>query len=289
MAPRAYWKGNLRLSLVSCPIELFPATSAAEKISFNQINSETGNRISYRKVDAGTGEPVEADKIIKGYKVDKDTYVTLEPEELEAVALDTTHAISIEQFVPEAEIDELYYGEPYYVMPEGEYGEEAFAVLREAISEKDMVAIGRVVFRSREHMVAIKPRGKGMVLTTLLYPYEVRKPEKYFNEIGDQKIDKEMVAMAHQLIKSKTGHFAPDQFEDRYESALRDIIEKKMKGAKITPAKSREATTNVVNLMDALKKSIADGGSNARRPRYAASLTPTKKPARSAARSRKAG
>ncbi|MBN9048793.1 MAG: hypothetical protein J0H78_04975 [Rhizobiales bacterium] len=150
MAPRAYWKGNLRLSLVSCPIELFPATGAAEKISFNQINSETGNRISYRKVDAGTGEPVEADKIIKGYKVDKDTYVTLEPEELEAVALDTTHAISIEQFVPEAEIDELYYGDPYYVMPEGEYGEEAFAVLREAISEKDMVAIGRVVFRSRE-------------------------------------------------------------------------------------------------------------------------------------------
>ncbi len=289
MAPRAYWKGNLRLSLVSCPIELFPATSAAEKISFNQINSETGNRISYRKVDAGTGEPVEADKIIKGYKVDKDTYVTLEPEELEALALDTTHAISIEQFVPEAEIDELYYGEPYYVMPEGEYGEEAFAVLREAISEKDMVAIGRVVFRSREHMVAIKPRGKGMVLTTLLYPYEVRKPEKYFNEIGDQQIDKEMVAMAHQLIKSKTGHFAPDQFEDRYESALRDIIEKKMKGAKITPAKSREATTNVVNLMDALKKSIADGGSNARRPRPASSRTPTKKPARSAARSRKAG
>lgn len=289
MAPRAYWKGSLRLSLVSCPIELFPATSAAEKISFNQINSETGNRIKYLKVDAGTGDPVEANQIIKGYQVEKGQYVTLDPEELEAVALDTTRAISIEQFVPETEIDELYYGEPYYVMPEGEYGEEAFAVLREAISEKGMVAIGRVVFRSREHMVAIKPRGKGMVLTTLLYPYEVRKPEKFFDDIGDQKIDKEMVAMAHQLIKSKTGHFAPDEFEDRYEGALRDIINKKLKGTKIVPTKSRDAPTNVVNLMDALKKSIADGGSNARRARPAASRSAAKKPARSAARVRKAG
>jgi Ku protein len=289
MAPRAYWKGNLRLSLVSCPIELFPATSAAEKISFNQINSETGNRIKYLKVDASTGEPVEADRIIKGYQVEKGKYVTLEPDELEAVALETTHAISIEQFVPEAEIDELYYGEPYYVMPDGDYGEEAFAVLREAISEKGMVAIGRVVFRSREHMVAIKPRGKGMVLTTLLYPYEVRKPEQYFDDISNQKIDKEMVEMAHQLIKSKTGHFAPDEFEDRYETALRDIIDKKLKGAKLTPAKPIKTESKVVNLMDALKKSIAEGGSNARRARPVQSRAAAKKPARSTARARKAG
>jgi DNA end-binding protein Ku len=217
MAPRAYWKGNLRLSLVSCPIELYPATSAAEKISFNQINSDTGNRIKYLRVDAGTGDPVDADKIIKGYQVNKGQYVTLEPEELDAVALETTHVVDIQQFVPEDEIDELYYGEPYYVVPDGDYGEEAFAVLREAISAKGMVAIGRVVFRSREHMVAIKPRDQGMVLTTLLYPYEVRKPQTFFSEISDQKIDKEMVDMAHQIIKSKTGHFELDAFEDRYE------------------------------------------------------------------------
>ena len=284
MAPRASWKGNLRLSLVSCPIELFPATTAAEKISFNQINSKTGNRISYRKVDAGTGEPVDSHDIIKGYQVEKGKYVTLDPEELEAVALETTHAINIEQFVPEAEIDELYYGEPYYVLPEGDYGEEAFAVLREAISEKDMVAIGRVVFRNREHMVAIKPRGKGMILTTLLYPQEVRKPEKYFSDISDQKVDKEMIDMAHQLIKSKAGHFAPEKFTDRYETALREIIDKKMKGAKITPTKTRDAGDNVVNLMDALKKSIADGGSTARRPRPTSSRTAPKKSARSPAR-----
>jgi DNA end-binding protein Ku len=288
MPPRAYWKGNLRLSLVSCPIELYPATSAAEKVSFNQINSETGNRIKYQKVDAGTGDPVDADKIVKGYQVSKGEYVTLAPDELEAVALETTHAVEIQQFVPEAEIDELYYGEPYYVVPGEEYGEEAFAVLREAISEKGMVAIGRVVFRTREHMVAIKPRDKGMVLTTLLYPYEVRKPQSYFGDISDQKIDKEMIAMAHQIIKSKIGHFQPDDFEDRYETALREIIGKKMKGARIVPARQTGAADNVVNLMDALRKSIAEGASSARRSR-AADTRAAKKPARSSARARKAG
>ena len=285
---RSMWKGAISFGLVHIPVEMYPATRE-HSLDLTMLDKRDFSPIGFKRYNKGNEKEVTWDNIVKGYEYSKGRYIQVSDAELDEVRLESTHTIDIERFVDAAEIQQIYRNTPYYVMPEGEYGEEAFAVLREAISEKDMVAIGRVVFRSREHMVAIKPRGKGMVLTTLLYPYAVRKPEKYFNEIGDQKIDKEMVAMAHQLIKSKTGHFAPDQFEDRYESALRDIIEKKMKGAKITPAKSREATTNVVNLMDALKKSIADGGSNARRPRPASSRTPTKKPARSAARSRKAG
>lgn len=286
---RAYWKGNLRLSLVTCPVELFPATSGSEKVSFNQINSKTGNRIKYQKVDAGTGEEVSADEIVKGYQVAKGEYVIVDKEEIEAVQLDTTHNITIEQFVPEDEIDPLYLSEPYYIAPEGEAGEEAFAVLREAISEKGMVAIGRVVFRSRENMVAIKPRGKGMVLTTLLYPYEVRDEADVFDDIPDQKIAKDMLDMAHTLIKSKQGHFSPDKFEDRYETALRAVIDKKMKGQTIKSAKAEKTSGNVINLMDALKKSIADGGATARRARPTGRASAAKKPARSTARARKAG
>jgi len=266
VAPRAYWKGYLKLSLVSCPISLFPATSGREKISFHQLNRNTGNRIKYRKVDAETGEDVEAADIIKGYEVDKGQYIELEPEELEAIALESKRSIDIEKFVPKDEIDDLYLAEPYYVVPDGEVGQQAFAVIREAVRKEGMVAIAKVVFTSREHMIALEPRGKGMMAVTLRYPYEVRKPDEYFGEIEDEKVPKDMLDLATHIVDTKRGKFEPDKFEDEYEGALKDLLRKKQKGEKIEPAKEREPS-NVVNLMDALRKSVkADGGRSSARP-----------------------
>src|SRR6195256_3402 len=175
MAPRAYWKGYLKLSLVSCPIALFPATSEREKISFHQLNKNTGHRIKYRKVDSDTGDEVETSDIIKGYEVAKGQYVELQPEELEAVAIETKRTIEIDKFVPRDEIDEIFFNSPYYIVPDGEVGTQAFAVIREAIKKEGMVALGKVVFTSREHIIALEPRGKGLMGVTLRYPYEVRR------------------------------------------------------------------------------------------------------------------
>ena len=169
MAPRAYWKGYLKLSLVSCPVALFPASSEREKISFNQINKKTGNRIRYRKVDAETGDEVDSSDIIKGYEVGKGQYIEIEPEELEAIAIESKRTIEIDEFVAKKEIDELYLNSPYYLVPDGEVGQQAFAVIREAIRKEGMVALGRVVFTSREHVIALEPRGKGLLGMTLRY------------------------------------------------------------------------------------------------------------------------
>ena len=188
MAPRAYWKGYLKLSLVSCPVALFPASSEREKISFHQLNKKTGNRIKYRKVDAETENEVDASDIVKGYEVGKGEYIELEPEELEAVAIESTRTIEIDEFVPKNEIDDLYLNNPYYLVPDGEVGQQAFAVIREAIRKQGMVALGRVVFTSREHVMALEPRGKGLLGVTLRYPYEIRKEEQYFDEVEDEKI-----------------------------------------------------------------------------------------------------
>ena len=181
MAPRAYWKGYIKLSLVSCPIALFPATSEREKISFHQLNKNTGHRIKYRKVDAESGDEVESSDIIKGYEVGKGEYIEIAPEELEAVALESKRVIDIDKFVPKDEIDELYLNSPYYIVPDGEVGQQAFAVIREAIRQEGMVAIAKVVFTSREHVIALEARGKGMLGVTLRYPYEVRKETEYFD------------------------------------------------------------------------------------------------------------
>ncbi|MFZ0150037.1 MAG: Ku protein, partial [Xanthobacteraceae bacterium] len=175
MAARAYWKGYLKLSLVSCPIALFPATSEREKISFHRLNKETGNRIRYRKVDAGTGDEVPQDNIVKGYEVGKGEYIELDPEELEAVAIDSKRTLEIDEFVPKKDIDELYLRDPYYIVPDGEVGQQAFAVIRDAIRKEGMVALGKVVFTTREHIIALEARDKGMVGVTLRYPYEVRQ------------------------------------------------------------------------------------------------------------------
>jgi DNA end-binding protein Ku len=260
VAPRAYWKGYLKLSLVSCPIALFPATSEREKISFHQLNKETGNRIRYRKVDAETGDEVDNANIIKGYEVAKGEYIELEPEEIDAVAIDSKRVIDIDEFVPKAEIDELYLRDPYFIVPDGEVGQQAFAVIREAIRKEGMVALGKVVFTSREHVIALEPRDQGMVGVTLRYPYEVRQPEEYFDTIDDEKVPKDMLDLAIHIVDTKRGKFEPEKFEDHYENALKELLRKKQKGEKIERSKE-PASTNVVNLMEALRQSVkAEGG-----------------------------
>jgi DNA end-binding protein Ku len=252
VAPRAYWKGYLKLSLVSCPVALFPASSEREKISFNQINKKTGNRIRYRKVDAETGNEVDSSEIIKGYEIGKGQYIEIEPEELEAIAIESKRTIEIDEFVPKQEIDELYLNSPYYLAPDGEVGQQAFAVIREAIRKEGMVALGRVVFTSREHVIALEPRGKGLLGITLRYPYEVRKEGEYFNP--DEKIPKDMLELASHIVETKSGHFNPEEFEN-YEDALKDLLKKKQAGEKIEAPRER-APAKVINLMDALRRSV---------------------------------
>src|SRR5580658_4264972 len=261
MAPRAYWKGYLKLSLVSCPIALYPATSEREKISFHQLNKETGNRIRYRKVDAESGDEVEQENIIKGYEVGKGEYIELDADELEAVAIESKRTIEIEEFVPRSEIDEIYMRDPYYIIPDGEVGQQAFAVIREAIRKEGMVALGKVVFTSREHIIALEARDKGMMGITLRYPYEVRDQNEYFDDIESEKVPKDMLDLAIHIVETKKGTFEPEKFEDQYEQALKEIIEKKAAGEKIERPKE-PARSNVVNLMDALRASVKAEGNN---------------------------
>jgi DNA end-binding protein Ku len=258
VAPRAYWKGYLRLSLVSCPIQLFPATSERDKVSFNQINSKTGNRVRNRRVDDGTGEPVDSEDIIRGYEVAKGSYIEITDEELAAIALESTRTIDIDEFVPRSEIDELYNVRPYYIAPDGKVGQDAFAVIRDAIAQMGMVAIGRVVLTSREHIIAMEPRGKGLMGTLLRYPYEVRADKDYFDEIPDVTIAKDMMELARHIVETKRGHFDPGKFEDRYEVALRELIGRKVHGEHIDVPQQERRPENVVNLMDALRRSLAN-------------------------------
>jgi DNA end-binding protein Ku len=267
MAPRAYWKGYLKLSLVSCPIAIFPATSEREKISFHQLNKKTGHRIRYQKVDADSGAEVPADQIVKGYEVSKGEYVELEPEELEAVAIESKRMIEIDTFVPRDEIDDLYLNNPYYVVPDGEVGQQAFAVIREAIRKEGMVALGKVVFTSREHVMLLEPRGKGLVGVTLRFPYEVRKEEDYFDDVADEKVPKDMLELATHIVETKKSHFQPEKFDDRYEEALKDLLDKKQHGKKIERPTER-APAKVINLMDALRRSV-EGGRAPKRQRAA--------------------
>jgi DNA end-binding protein Ku len=291
VAPRAYWKGYLKLSLVSCPVALFPASSEREKIRFHQINKKSGNRIKYRKVDAETEDEVDASDIVKGYEVGKGEYIELEPEELEAVAIESTRTIEIDEFVPRKEIDDLYLNNPYYVVPDGEVGQQTFAVIREAIRNEGMVALGRVVFTSREHVIALEPRGKGLLGVTLRYPYEIRKEDQYFDEIEDEKIPKDMLELASHIVETKSGHFNPDKFEDHYEEALKELLKKKRAGEKIEAPKEREPA-KVINLMDALRRSVStERGSGGRRKpsRTSAQRRTAKRAGRSSARQKKAG
>jgi len=281
MAERANWKGYLRLSLVSCPVALYPATSDREKIRFHQINRRTGHRIKMQRVDAETGKPVDYEDVVKGYEAGKDNYVAVSSEELETIELESTRTIDIDRFVPAEEIDPLYYLRPYYITPDDEAGEQAFAVIRETLRKEDKVALGRVVLTNREHVIALQARGKGIMGMLLRYPYEVRDEKEYFADIGDVDTPKDMIELASHILRGKAGHFEPKKFVDHYETALRELLRQKEAGRPIEAKKHREPA-RVINLMDALRRSVEAGGATRARahPTHAAKRT---------ARSRRAG
>src|SRR5689334_23367499 len=266
MAPRANWKGFLRLSLVTCPVALYPATSESEKISFNQLNRQTGHRIKYIKVDQDTGDEVPNEDIVKGYELEKGQYIEVSREELEEIALESTRTIEIDEFVAKSDIDPRYLIRPYYIRPDGKVGHDAFAVIRETIREMDKVAIGRVVLTNREHIIALEPMDKGLVGTLLRYPYEVRSEQDYFDEIQDVKVTKDMLDLAKHIVEKKSGNFEPEKFEDHYETALVDLINQKRAGKPISP-KERPRGENVVDLMEALRRSVGGAAADTAAPK----------------------
>ncbi|MDD1522605.1 MULTISPECIES: non-homologous end joining protein Ku [Bradyrhizobium] len=280
MAPRANWKGFLRLSLVTCPVALYPATSESEKISFNQLNRQTGHRIKYVKVDTETGDEVPNEDIVKGYELEKGQYIEVSKEELEEIALESTRTIEIDEFVDRSDIDPRYLIRPYYIRPDGKVGHDAFAVIRETIREMDKVAIGRVVLTNREHIIALEPMDKGLVGTLLRYPYEVRSEQDYFDDIQDVKVTKDMLDLARHIVNQKAGRFEPDKFEDHYETALIELINEKRAGKVIRP-KERPKGENVVDLMEALRRSVGKEAGKQAAP--AKADKPAKKPRKAAA------
>ena len=280
MAPRANWKGFLRLSLVTCPVALYPATSESEKISFNQLNRQTGHRVKYLKVDAETGDEVPNEDIVKGYELDKGQYIEVSKEELEEIALESTRTIEIDEFVARSDIDPRYLIRPYYIRPDGKVGHDAFAVIRETIREMDKVAIGRVVLTNREHIIALEPMDKGLVGTLLRYPYEVRSETEYFDEIQDVKVTKDMLDLARHIVNQKAGRFEPEKFEDHYETALIELINEKRAGKVIQP-KERPQGENVVDLMEALRRSVGKAAGKEATP--AKADKPARKPKKAAA------
>ena len=254
MAPRPNWKGFLKLSLVSCAVALYPAATTSQRIRFNIINRKTGNRIRNDVVDAETGEPEEPEDRVKGYEVDKGQYVLVDDEELDNVALESTHTIDVSEFVPMAEVDRIYLDESFYIVPQDDTAQEAFAVIREAMRKEDLAGLARVVIYRREHLLLVRPRGKGLMATTLRYKNEVRDEKDYFDEIESIKVPPDMLKLATHILETKKGHFEPEKFEDRYENALKDLIKAKRAG-KAPPTLAEPRPSNVVNLMDALRRS----------------------------------
>jgi DNA end-binding protein Ku len=270
---RPAWQGHLRLSLVSCPVALYGATTRSSDISFHMLNPETNNRIRMIPTDPDTG-PVERKDLVKGYEIEKNKYVIVTNEELQAVRLETTKTIDIERFVDAGEIDRLYWNDPYYLVPDGKSGTEAYVVIRDALEQAGRIAIGRVVMHTRERMVALEPRDKGIVAYTLRNADEVIDAKKVFDDIPATRSDKKMVEIAEKIIEQQEGEFDPSMFEDRYEKALRALIHAKQKGHK--PVKAEPvADTNVIDLMEALKKSLkhkgggAPANSNAKKRKHA--------------------
>jgi DNA end-binding protein Ku len=260
MAPRAYWKGYLKLSLVSCPIALNPATSSSERVSFRQINKKTGRRLRQQMIDDETHEPVAAEDRGKGFEVAKNEYLLIEDDELEALEVESNHTIDIDTFVPAAQIDKRFYDSPYYIVPSDSVGQEAFAVIRDAMKGKGMVALGRIVVSKRERVIALEPYDKGLIGTTLHYPYEVRNSADYFDEIPEVKVQDEMLKLAEHILATKTGDFDPAQFKDRYEEAVVELIRKKRENIPVKTEKEAPAAPNVINLMDALRRSVQQAG-----------------------------
>jgi DNA end-binding protein Ku len=293
MAPRAYWKGSLKLSLVSCQVVLYPASTAVEKTRFHMINKETGNRLKQQMVDAETGDVVESDQKGRGYELKKGEYVEIEKDELEAVQIESNHTIDIDSFVPRDEIDKRYLNHPYYIAPDGKAGIDAFAVIRDAMKDQDRVALARIVLTNREHVIAIEPFGKGLLGTTLRYPYGLRDEDEYFDDIRSPKISKDMVELASHILDTKAARFDPKKFKDEYEDALKALVRRKASGKPVKVSEREDKPDNVISLMDALKQSLK-GKSAARKrthvpaSRNAPQRRAPKKAHRSAARARKA-
>lgn len=258
LSTRPVWQGHLRLSLVSCPVALYGATSRSNDISFHMINPETNNRIRMIPTDPDTG-PVERKDLVKGYEIEKNRYVIVTPKELDAVKLETTHTIDIERFVDEADIDRLFWNAPYFLVPSEKSGTDAYVVIRAALEETGRIALGRVVMHTRERLVALEPRDKGIVCYTLRMRNEVANPKSAFADIPALKPDRRMIDIATKIIEQQEGPFEPERFEDRYERALRDLIRRKEKGEKLVTAEPVESD-NVIDLMDALKKSLRHKG-----------------------------
>ena len=265
MAPRAYWKGSLKLSLVSCPVVLYPASTSVEKTRFHMINKETGNRLKQQMVDAETGDVVESDQKGRGYELKKGEYVEIEKEELEAVQIESNHTIDIDSFVPSDEIDKRYLNHPYYIAPDGKAGIDAFAVIRDAMKDQDRVALARIVLTNREHVIAIEPLGKGLLGTTLRYPYELRDEDDYFDDIKSPKISRTWSNSPSHILDTKAAHFDPSKFKDEYENALKALVRRKAAGKPMKAAEREEKPDNVINLMDALKQSLKGKGAAKRR------------------------
>jgi DNA end-binding protein Ku len=288
MAARPAWRGQIRLALVAIPVEIFPATKSGASIAFHQIHEPSGKRVKYEKVVPGIG-PVNVDEIVKGYEVSKGEYVLLEPEEIEAVKLESRKTLELTQFVDYGDIDAIYYDKPYYVVPADDLAEEAFVVLRDALRSSKKVGVGQLAMRGQEYVVSLKPCGRGMVLETLRYSDEVNKASSFFREIGDAKPDPDLLDLAGTLIAKKAGTFDPAEFHNRYVDALKLLIEQKRKKKgglvfqdtdKSDPAKG----SNVIDLMAALKKSLGGAETEASAKKPAAKA---KAPAKKAAPARK--
>jgi DNA end-binding protein Ku len=256
MAARAIWKGYLKLSLVSCAVAIYPSVNSSARIRFNTLNRKTGNRVQRQFVDAETGEPVEPEDQVKGYQIGKGNYITVEDEELDALKLESTHTIDIEAFIPREEVDERYLDTAYYIAPDDRVAQEAFAVIRDAIRDKGMAGLGRVVMARRERLLLLEPLDQGLVGTTLHSAAEVRDESGIFEDIPQVKYPKEMRDLAVHIIEGKTAHFDPKLFEDRYENALIDLVRSKQDGHAAKTV-SAPKPSNVVNLMDALRQSLA--------------------------------
>lgn len=263
---RASWKGQLRLQLVSCPVKLYPATTRAGKIGFHNLNPRTGNRINLRPHDADTGDEVAKEDIVKGYEIEKGHYVVLEDAEIEAVRIPSTKTIELERFVDAGELDPVYVNAPYFVAPDGPVAEETYRVIRDAMTERNKVGLGRVVLARRERVVAVEAYGRGIRMLTLYSREEVRSDREFFEEIGEGELDEEMVELAAHIISKKTGKFDPATFEDKYQAELVQLVQAKLRGETPEPPKKR-APAKVIDLKEALKKSLAaEGGGGGRTP-----------------------
>lgn len=282
MALRPYWSGQIRLSLVSLPVSIYPALSRSRQIPLHEIYRKTGQRVRHQNtVD---GEEIDRENIVKGYEIEKGEYVILEPEEIKAIKIPSKKILEITQFVDKTAIDAIYYETPYFVTPEGKSSENAFTVIRDALRETGKIGLGQLAIAGRERLCAIKPCGSGIMLETLRYEEEIRESDPYFGDIDDNAVDKEQLSLAKELIKRKTASFKPEKFHDHYKEALQELINSKLEGRKPRDVLEEPPAGKVINLMDALRKSLRDQNSKPASKKSAAKSRPKKPPSKTSAR-----